>query len=193
MSASTIIKNIILITLIILIGHFMLQNILLGNPTKVSSKPVPETKPLEVKDIAIPTTTKQASIDPTINQTIGNPSSKSVEVVNGGLDKAKEELLKFVDDEDEGFNTYFQPTLKLEAVPSDNCKLKTQDTSLPLSTSCDPLILDLKKEPTKEHNDDKKGLMILKQYENENSMNGGLLYGGLNAYDTYTDNFEHLS
>jgi hypothetical protein len=89
------------------------------------------------------------------------------------------------------------PTLKLEAIPSDNCKLKTQDSMLPLSTTCDPLVPDFKQSSKEVTNSsvayDKKGLMILKEYENESTMNGGSLYGGLSAFDTFNDNFQPIS
>jgi hypothetical protein len=131
---------------------------------------------------------------------VGLPSSQTVSAVNGGLDKAKLELLKFVDDEDDNMETFFAqqtPTLKLEAIPSDNCKLKTQDSMLPLATTCDPLVPDLKQSSKATTNSsvayDKKGLMILKEYENESTMNGGSLYGGLSAFDTFNDNFQPIS
>jgi hypothetical protein len=36
----------------------------------------------------------------------------------------------------------------------------------------------------------KKDMMLLKEYEDETTMNGGVLYDGLNAFDTFDYNYE---
>jgi hypothetical protein len=213
MSVSTIIKNTILVVLIILIGHFMIQNILVDKKPLFSHQNTPvkqvsdNTKKYQSSPIDVNAEVDGKHAEAKVNlpvvcteRPVGLPSSQTVSAVNGGLDKAKQELLKFVDDEDDNMETFFTqqtPTLKMEAIPSDNCKLKTQDSMLPLTTTCDPLVSDLK-QPSKVMTNssvayDKKGLMILKEYENESTMNGGSLYGGLSAFDTFNDNFQPLS
>jgi hypothetical protein len=198
MSVSTIIKNIILLILIILIGHFMIQNILTDkNPIKSkSSIATANVDAITTGKNNDDVSTKITQAVVSTEKTVGLPSSTHVEKVGGGLDKAKLELLKFVDDEEDTIDTFFAatPTLKMQVVPNDNCKLKTQDGMLPLSTTCDPLINDLNKSETTNASVayDKKGLMILKEYDNESSMNGGSLFGGLNAFDAFTDNFQTL-
>jgi hypothetical protein len=212
MSVSTIIKNTILVVLIILIGHFMIQNILVDKKPLIGQQTTYKQASRDIKKdhsslLDMNTLVDGKDFEAKVNQpvvgterSVGLPSSQIVSDVNGGLDKAKQELLKFVDDEDDNMETFFSqqtPTLKLEAVPSDNCKLKTQDSMLPLATTCDPLVADLKQSINPKTNSsvayDKKGLMILKEYENESTMNGGSLYGGLSAYDTFNDNFQPLS
>lgn len=204
MSVSTIVKNIILLILIILIGHFMIQNILTDKTPIISKSSIAHADATENNKHS-----EQGKDNEKITQsvvstekTIGLPSSTHVDKIDGGLDKAKLELLKFVDDEDDTIDTFFaaSPTLKMQVVANDNCKLKTQDGMLPLSTTCDPLINDLNKSQTTTQKEnanasisyDKKGLMILKEYDNESSMNGGSLFGGLNAFDAFTDNFQTL-
>lgn len=217
MSVSTIIKNTILIVLIILIGHFMIQNVLVDKKPQTQQKtPLledKESKPkyhgstLEISDLKDGKDSEAKVNQPVVGteRPVGMPSSLTVSCVNGGLDKAKQELLKFVDDEEDAMDTFFtkqMPTLKMEAVPSDNCKLKTQDAMLPLATTCDPLIStlhtqlnsgDIEKTNSSSVAYDKKGLMILQEYDNESTMNGGSLYGGLSAFDAFNDNFQPVS
>ena len=84
---------------------------------------------------------------------------------------------------------------------SDVCKFKADNHQLPLSTTCSTKISDLKTTPSLEKRviadcnlpQDKKNIMILNEYENENSMNGGLLYGNLGAYDEFELNYEDYS
>lgn len=84
---------------------------------------------------------------------------------------------------------------------SDICKFKADNHQLPLSTTCSTKITDLKTDKSLEKRviadcnlpQDKKNIMILKEYENENSMNGGALYGNLGAYDEFDLNFEKYS
>ena len=213
MSVSTIIKNTILVVLIILIGHFMIQNVLVDKKPKTQQKPLALPEDSSSKQHAAPLTVNPEKdgkdavekINKPILGTerpVGVPSSQTVSGVNGGLDKAKQELLKFVDDEEEHIDNFFNQqttTLQMEAVPSDNCKLKTQDSMLPLATTCDPLVSDFKAHTDDKASSntsmayDKKGLMILKEYDNESTMNGGSLYGGLSAFDTFNDNFEPVA
>jgi len=84
---------------------------------------------------------------------------------------------------------------------SDICKFKADNHQLPTSTTCDPGIFEIKPSQSLEKRvmadcnlpQDKKNIMILNKYENENTMNGGLLYGELNAYDEFDTNYENYS
>lgn len=205
-----VIKNTLLLVLIILIGHFMIKNILMDK--KPSTQPVATAKPSEaafMNYIQQSQKTKKESEPKKQELPIGNntddltevhfpiPSKDDLPKVQGGLDKAKEELLKFIDDDDEEgvIEKYFDS--KTGPVPSDNCKPKESDNMFPLSTTCDPNLQTL---PSTDKNvkancnlnQDKKNVMILKEYENESSMNGGTLYGGLNAFDTFDHSFQEL-
>lgn len=74
---------------------------------------------------------------------------------------------------------------------------KTDDNSLPLSTTCDPQLQKIS-----ENRDNKtvikncgldqnlSNMMYLNVYENEDAMNGGPIYGGLSAYDNVISNYE---
>ena len=93
---------------------------------------------------------------------------------------------------------------------NDICKFKADNHQLaqlesegrlPLSTTCSTKISDLKTDKSLEKKviadcnlpQDKKNIMILNEYENENSMNGGSLYGNLGAYDEFDLNYENYS
>lgn len=79
------------------------------------------------------------------------------------------------------------------------CKMKVDDNQLPLSTTCNTNIQKLsdngnmKIHANCELNQDKKNMMILNEYEDEKPMNGGLLYGDLNAFDSFDNNYQSLS
>jgi len=202
MSTAVIIKNTILVILIILIGHFMVKNILLERPQEVTIKsesnvssmakvltPKVESKTLEVlneKNIVV-------------EKPSGILSSTVTGNIQGGLDKAKEELLKFINDDEDDIERYFGNDKSLPFTPSDNCKGKEQEAALRLSTTCDPALQDLKDDKvrktmtTNECIRDSKNVMILKEYENESIMNGGALFGGLSAYDVFDNNFQLYS
>lgn len=63
-----------------------------------------------------------------------------------------------------------------------NCKLKSDDNNLPISTSCDTNINNLK-----------KNVVILKEYDNEKPINGGKnLDDGINPFDNLDMDFQTL-
>jgi len=121
--------------------------------------------------------------------------------------------LKKVDSIDDELDRYFKDNIvsenvadladKFERCDSQNdiCKFKADNHLLPLSTTCSTKISDLKTDKSLEKRviadcnlpQDKKNIMILKEYENENSMNGGALYGNLGAYDEFDSNYENYS
>jgi hypothetical protein len=120
----------------------------------------------------------------------------------------EDELLKFVygDDSDsgetEGLGKFFKGMDVTRDVKNaiDNkisCPImKTDDNTLPISTTCDPQLApvslkDLDKKVKANCNIQKKiPVMMLKEYEDESSMNGGKLYGDLSAYDSLLQNYE---
>ena len=128
---------------------------------------------------------------------IAKPSSDVVQTVHGGLDKAKEELLKFIDDEEDEDNVdrYFSKDATLPPQPTDNCKAKVLDPILPLSSTCDQSIQIMSKNDktvkagTTSVCNPQKNVVMLNEYENESTMNGGELFGGLSAYDAFDNNF----
>lgn len=202
MSVAIMIKNTILVVLIILIGHFMVKNFLLDKKHKSSPAPtnVSTTEPKQdISGALVPVKNElaPAPIVPESETPIAKPSSDAVQTVQGGLDKAKEELLKFIDDEDDEdtVDRYFSKDATLPPQPTDNCKVKVLDNMLPLSTTCDQSIQSMPKNDkvvkagTEGVCNPNKNIVMLNEYENESTMNGGALFGGLSAYDAFDNNF----
>jgi hypothetical protein len=204
--AAIAIKNTLLLVLIILIGHFMLKNVLFDKKNHL-----PTHNDIIMKDDKITSKIKKddseesnteiapigASTDSIINSPSGIPSSKHVNSTQGGLDKAKEELLKFIDDDDDDLMEKYFDDKQNNEVLTDNCKPKQDVIMLPLSTTCDPNIQSMStgNKVIKSNCDllqDKKQLLI-NEYENENSMNGGSLFGGLNAYDSFDTTYSQYT
>jgi hypothetical protein len=193
------IKNTILVVLIILIVHFMVKNVLLEKPLLKPVQPVPSAP------IPAPVPTPVLVPVPSADIPPSKPSSDEVPKTKqqGGLDKAKEELLKFVsDDDDEDLDKYFTKCTTSTPLSSDNATCKSnvpRDPPFPLSTTCDPAIQKLPSSApqstlcAKKTSDTKNKVMILQEYDNENSMNGGDLYGGLKAYDMFDDHYQQYS
>lgn len=201
MSVAVIIKNTILVVLIILIGHFMVKNILIERvvkkPEQVATKPIDVNHEFGGSLTPIKSNIAPSPIVPTTEAPIAKPSSDASKA-QGGLDKAKEELLKFIDDEDEeDMNRYFGTTTSLTPLANDNCKAKIQDLMLPLNTTCDQSVRTLQStdktvKASSKFLQDKKNVVLINSYENESTMNGGDLFGGLAAFDASDNNFEQL-
>lgn len=194
MAYAIVIKNLILFILIILIGHFLVKNVLFDKGT-------PSTKlPNIILDSSISTKMQH----PPQTETVGVISKQEKEPE--GLDKAKAELLKFVDEGDEGDDSvnknvdkYFNTSISLPPVPTDDCKSAEQISQFPLSTTCDPNMQSLKTSITRDTPRKPracinltKNVLVLNEYDNENSMNGGELFNGLNAFDNFDNHFQLL-
>lgn len=194
------IKNTILFILIILIVHFMVKNVLLEKPQSKPVQPVPSGSASEPVSTVVISKKADADIPPSKPSSDEVPRTKQ----QGGLDKAKEELLKFVSDDDEDLDKFFTKCTTTKSTSSDNaiCKSRATHPPFPLSTTCDPAIQKLPEatpqatlcaKKTTNTQESKKKVMILQEYDNENSMNGGDLYGGLKAYDMFDDNYQQYS
>jgi hypothetical protein len=115
MSVAIVVKNTILVILIILIGHFMVKNFLLDKQTRPSYKQEPN-KELGGALVPIKNELAPSPIVPENETPLAKPSSDPVSLIQGGLDKAKEELLKFIDDEDD-IEGYFGNETELGTQP----------------------------------------------------------------------------
>lgn len=193
MSLAIVIKNTILVILIILIGHFMVKNFLLDKKPSLSYKGEPN-KDLGGALVPIKKELTPSPIVPENETPLAKPSSEPIATVQGGLDKAKEELLKFIDGDDD-IEGYFGNDIELGIQPTDNCKPKVQDNMFPLSTTCNPDIQFLPKtDKSVKANCNlkqiKKNIMMINEYDDENTMNGGALYGGLSAFDSFDNNYQ---
>jgi hypothetical protein len=181
---SITIKNTILFILIILIFHFLLKNMLLE---KSASKTEPfigtEPKPKGDCDIGV---TNTMTISP--KQSEEEKMKEFVALGCGGDGKSLDDFFK-----GDGVNGAAQE-VNVEA-----CKLKLDDTQLPLSNTCDANIHKLDTDPRMkivsecDLKQDKKDVMLLREYENENPNNGGSLYDGLSAYDALDVNYLNLA
>lgn len=176
MALAIAIKNIILVVLIILILHFWLKSIVLSKK-ETYCPPTPNTKLGDNKVVASP--------------------SKDATVQN--------ELLKYVNEgDDDDLDRFFKNnpvTTDVDQAASskdDVCKMKRDDTQLPLAQTCDTKVQKLEDVAPEaprikgecDLKQDKKNMMILAEYENEKDINGGSLFGDLNAFDTFDVNYE---
>lgn len=109
----------------------------------------------------------------------------------------KKKMLDYISDAEQNeLDKAFDQKLIKECKEDVCLPRKSDDNILPLSTTCDTSIQELKPEdPMKLKADcqiaqDYKSFMVIKEYENEKGINGGKLYDGLDAYDGFDDYFE---
>lgn len=199
MSLAIVIKNIILFVLIILIGHFIVINFLLDKQGSNSGAP---SKPYTTSSTVQPPPSTSLPLSKPLKSGVGEglpvvdkPQDSKPLVEPQGLDRAKEELLKFVDD-DESMAKYFTCNKTLPPVPTDDCKSKVQVSQFPLSTTCDPNIQIVKKDPIKVDPSQctlsSTNVVLVNEYEDEKPMNGGALYGGLSGFDSFDNHYSFL-
>lgn len=198
------IKNAILVMLIIMILHVLIKNAIAdGTQRKQPSQTKRETF-------------VGASVDKAYDQLVeksgdlSKPNVPSPEVPACPAPEKKtseeDELLKYVygDDKDGSDIASFFKGLDVTKDIDKNIQaklacpvLKSDDNSLPLSTTCDPKLQNMSaslvaNKEVKADCDLKQPLqnMVLKEYNDESSMNGGALYGSLSAYDDYALSFQ---
>lgn len=202
------IKNSILVILIILIIHFFLKNMLKSQSLAIQT---PEQFEMPIKSIIEPNN------DPI--KFIQGPTSKNITscLEPDRLDDIQmkkmeqDEMMQYVamgdtdnDNDKSSLDKYFKDnntinTIDSKLIPTDNiCKMKVDNHQLPLSTTCNTNIQNMsnnnnmKIQADCELNQDKKNMMILNEYEDEKPMNGGLLYGDLNAFDSNNINYQTI-
>lgn len=200
------IKNSILILLIVLILHFLIKNTLMEKRSfakqEVASKSVMESFASTSTNTSAPTPAapKEASKPAPVAE--APKECDAIEVKERNTDKEREELLKYVfgDDakaDDQDLDQFFRPTTEgVSTTQGDPCPLpRTDASSLPVSTTCDPSLLSLslekdRKKPASNKcvKQDVRAGMVLQEYDNESGMNGGL-FGGLNAFDGFASSF----
>lgn len=205
MSLALVIKNTILVILIILIGHFMVKNILLEKTTPTKPNAKPDAKPADKPEAKLESKPQDASAP--IDSIVSKPSN-DVQPVQGGLDKAKEELLKFIDDDndndDDNLDDYFTKTTTDGTLPAPLTPFNTKmgENPLPLNTTCDQTVQQLPAASTIpaipaipatiNTINTTKSLAVVNEYENESTMNGGQLFGGLGAFDAFDSKYGAL-
>lgn len=197
-------KNAILVLLIILILHVLIKNAIADKKVKDTGKKEGyQNSPLsraDLKDLNNQNNFDVASLDVNKVKTIKAPSCPAKEE-NKDDDT---ELLKYVygDDKDASdISQYFKgmditKDVQKEIDAKTSCKAIVKDESLPLSTSCDPQFQSLNTDTLSKHVKHNCNLkqnisnMMLVEYEGENAMNGGELYGDLSAFDGFGLNYE---
>ncbi len=206
------IKNSILVLLIVLILHVLIKNAIIDKKTQSKEKFGNSEKE---KDEST-----NNKVNNKLNNTLNNSFKKEENIesfVAPVVDEKKDcvkkpeindddndELLKFVyDDDNSDLSHFFKGMDVTKDVTEDISKklscplLKTDDNSLPLSTTCDPQLQKLRMEDMNKKIKQDCNLsqpisnMLLKEYEDENAMNGGELFGDLSAYDDEALNFSN--
>lgn len=157
-------KNAILVCLLILILHFTIKNIMFDKGSKKESFKTSEEPPPQCRFY-------------------DNNDKKDLET-------EKKQMLEYVMGDPEDLDKYFKGNPVTEVAKNQQCAPKTDDNTLPLSTTCDPSLTQvnlgesMKVKANCDLPQDKKNVMLLKEYENEKPLNGGELYGGITAYDS---------
>lgn len=194
------IKNAILVLLIILILHVLIKNALIDAESRTTPK---KTEPTKV--IKEPFKAPVSTLDLEANKVAPIKAPECPAPEKKEDDNA--ELLKYVYGEDADqtdISTFFKGldiTRDVEKEINTKLKcpvLKSDDNTLPLSTTCDPklqnmattLAQDVKADCNLEQN---LQTMLIKEYNNENAMNGGDLYGNLSAYDMGALNYQEYA
>ena len=174
------VKNVILFTLIILIFHFLIKNAIVDR--------FPGSKP-PMPLATLPTAHKENFVGQ-IRQEKQDGSAL--------YDDEKKKMMSYIMQEAENdLDSMFAQKIitQCDKEGAGECPAKKDNAKLPLSTTCDANIQELKPEdPMKLKADcklpqDHKGFMLIKEYENEKVLNGGALFDGLQAYDSYDEYF----
>ena len=158
------IKNGILFVLIILILHFLIKNMLLEKTVPIEFMR-DETSDIPEKKI--------------VSEIAKNKNSKTME-------ENKQDLYKYVM-EDSEMEKFFEPQL----LPEANDKF---DNNYPVACDAkiimdDEAVKTEKKTLTKPEQIN-NNFLVIHDYKDESSLNGGKLYDGLNGYDEYDNMYE---
>ena len=207
-------KNSILVILIILIIHFIIMNMILEkrgttapiiDAEKTKAGYHPPYSPEKFTNDKF--TNNKGSVN--ISENPQDMCTNKTRTDDALLKKYQEdELMRFVamgdSKESASLDNYFKDISsevkdKESCIESNVCKFKADNQQLPLSTTCDA---DIQKLPLGDGkkirancdlNQDKKNIMILTEYEDEKDMNGGKLFGVLDAFDNYDLNYQPYS
>lgn len=210
---ATSIKNTILVFLLILILHFLIKNALfdrrVGTIRRVesfenSATQLAEEKRTEVAAAPSPIKEEPAPVVTPVVEACANDTNKCKD--------EEDELYRFVygddaphdvkttDSELAQYFTGLDVTRDIEKKIKESMKCvsvprTSSDITMPQSTTCDPALQQSKPDTKgiKQNCELPQGLpvMMLNEYDNESSMNGGALYDNLAAFDNLASNFEN--
>lgn len=205
---STGIKNSILILLIVLIFHFLIKNFLLNTNTNSLKKEYFSENDIEENcktenTIKIPEAVN--AVDDIIHEQIISTPETTCNFEKEGMSK-NDIFASWFENENKQQNNdaeldkYFAGELDMskELEKAAKCPLPIRDTELPQTSTCDlktetiPIDVFHKNIKTSTPNQNSKMGMMLKEYENENIMNGGKLFMDLAAYNSCDDIFAQL-
>lgn len=202
------IKNSILVILIVLILHVLIKNAIIDKTLRTKREGFVDNRTVDKDKATVPVPAPSLATEsiPAVVDAVEDQEQKpDCKGSKGEVDAnaSEAELLKFVygDDENGGdLAAFFKGNdvtadVKGEIEKKMSCPVKKMDdNSLPLSTTCDPKFDKLPSTEKKVRFDcdlpQNISNMRLKEYEDENAMNGGALYGNLSAYDDDALNFE---
>jgi hypothetical protein len=199
-------KNAILFLLIVLILHVLIKNALIekGKLPKTIKEMYTE-KVKEPEEIKKQDETKAKETKKEDPKAKDEPKDKenSKESTTENFDT---ELLKYVyDDDNTDLAKYFKGMDVTKDITKDiekkiECTVLEEliKNDLPISTTCDPALKtasDANAKRIKADCDLKQtsGFMTLKEYEEENMMNGGSIYGDLKGFDNFDEAFEEYA
>jgi hypothetical protein len=170
-------KNVILFILIILILHFLIKNAILErkNAGKEHLSPAP---------------TNVTSSRQNTTSIINTPSKDNV-ISSMKHTKTpaehKQELFKYVMEED-NIEKFFEPTINT-ILPEPNDKFENEyNIACDARNAVTETIADRKKfnDPPDQNNN----FLVIHKYQDESTLNGGKLLGGLDGYDEYNTMFQ---
>lgn len=172
---SIALKNSILVILIILILHFFIKNVLLEKSNEKSNEKFTAFNEDSTK------------LD---NEKLCNTDNSAKKI-----DFNNDELMQYVKNGDAELDKFFKDNVVTESDVS-QCK-KIDDKQLPLTSTCAPDIQKLSIDDnnmkiTSDCNTQDKKIMILKEYADEKTMNGGKLFNDINLtpYDDFDINYQ---
>jgi hypothetical protein len=162
-------KNVLLFILIILILHFLIKNAI-----------------LEKKGISLGFGKEHLTPENKSSDTKDNKKKNHVKTP----DEHKQELFKYVMEDGE-VEKFFEPSTHKE-LPEPNDIFETE-----YSIACDASNAvketPVPKKKGKSPDDQDNNYLVIHQYKDESSLNGGKLLGGLHGYDSYLNNFQEYS
>lgn len=164
---SLAIKNTILMVLIILIFHFLIKNYLLEQDYVPTQKKTADAPIQTAPEVKLESVTTNPAVEKAVTPVIEKlTDSKPMPIKSNLTTSADDELLKFV------FGQEDTATVPVESKPS--FKKSTPLSQLPTgapSSSSNPDV-----------DNGGASFTVIKQYENENIMNGGDLFKGIQGY-----------
>ena len=179
----TVIKNTILFVLIILIVHFMINNILLELKLLNKKNDKPDNNKPQMQDLDYPQPAREQQDTSMTSDLIPKDTPCDTNVQNLKM----KELYDFVYDKDAKpeLNKFFEDDIDFEKNNKNVPEVRCADSlDANVSTYCNKVQCEDEVEQT-------KGVYILKNYKNESDINGGKVPGtDLEAFDGFDSIFE---